>query len=73
LKVLRKPEQTDEQTADPRRNQRRNHLCHPCLFSKISQVLKDKNEAQRFLQYHFTKTWKPRTLPCFFRKFKDKE
>ena len=40
---------------------------------KISQVLKDKNEAQRFLQYHFTKTWKPRTLPCFFRKFKDKE
>ncbi len=22
---------------------------------KISQVLKDKNEAQRFLQYHFTK------------------
>lgn len=25
------------------------------LYIKISQVLKDKNEAQRFLQYHFTK------------------
>lgn len=32
---------------------------------KISQVLKDKNEAQRFLQYYFAKTLKPRTLSRF--------
>lgn len=55
LKVLRKPHYTNEQTADPRRNQRRSSPCHSCIVSKISQVLKDKNEAQRFLQYHFTK------------------
>ena len=30
---------------------------------KISQVLKDKNEAQRFLQYHFTKILKLNTRP----------
>ena len=55
LKALRKPHYTNEQTADPRRNQRRSSPCHSCIVSKISQVLKDKNEAQRFLQYHFTK------------------
>ena len=49
------PHYTNEQTADPRRNQRRSSPCHSCIVSKISQVLKDKNEAQRFLQYHFTK------------------
>lgn len=43
------------------------------LYIKISQVLKDKNEAQRFLQYHFTKILKLRTLPCFDGKFNDKE
>ena len=35
--------------------------------------LKDKNEAQRFLQYHFTKILKLTTLPCFDGKFNDKE
>ena len=64
---------TNEQTADPRRNQRRSSPCHSCVSLMNFSGSQRQEWSTTLLTISFHKTLKLRTLPCFDGKFNDKE